>query len=94
MAIILTTYSKKSSAILDYSIDWGLWLKSTEIISSAIWTVDTGLKSSTITNTTSISTVWLSEGTVGKTYSAKNTIWTDSSPQRKTDATIKIKVVS
>jgi hypothetical protein len=90
----LTTFSKDSSSVLDYALDWSSWLASGEALSCSIWTVDQGLSSCTVTTTTSISSVWLSGGVVGTTYSATNTIWTNNSPQRKAERSIAIKIVN
>lgn len=95
MTTPLSTFSKTSSGVLDYSLDWSSWLVSGETLTCSIWTVDAGLTAASTTTTTSISTVWLSQGTVGETYEAKNTIWTNSTPtQRKTERTIKIKIIN
>jgi len=91
MTTPITTFAKASSSILDYGLDWSDWLASGESLSCSIWTVDSGLASSSITTTTSISTVWLSQGTRGQSYEAKNTIWTSGG--RKAERTIKLKVL-
>jgi hypothetical protein len=94
MVVPLTTFSKASSSILDYGLDWSDWLATGEALSCSIWEVDTGLNSSSITTTTSISTVWLSQGTVGTAYDAQNTVWTNSNPPRKAVRTIRISIVA
>jgi hypothetical protein len=93
MVVPLTTYGKASTSVLDYGLDWSGWLSSSEALSCSVWVVESGLNSSSVSTSTSISSVWISGGTVGQSYEAANTIWTDSNPQRKTTRTIKIVVM-
>jgi hypothetical protein len=59
---------KDPSDILDYEVDWSEWLESTETLSSATWTVPTGLTSTDTDIGDTTATVWLSGGTAGTTY--------------------------
>ena len=68
-------FRKDPSAILDYSIDWSLWLNGDTIATSS-WTVPTGLTKVSDTKNDSSTTVWLSGGTLGQTYTVTNRITT------------------
>ncbi len=66
---------KDPDAILDYGFDWSLWLD-TDTISTSTWIVPAGLTKDSQTNTTTTTTVWLSGGADGVTYSIINRITT------------------
>jgi len=83
------SFTKDPNAVLDYQIDWSTWL-GTDTISSATWTVATGLTKTTDSKTTTTTTVWLSGGTVGTTYSVACRIVTAGG--RTDDRTVQIKV--
>jgi len=71
-------WTKDADAVLDYTIDWGStgdWLGS-DTISSSTWTADSGITIDSSTNTTTTTTVWLSGGTAGATYTVTNRIVT------------------
>jgi len=67
---------KDPGAVLDYTIDWnaaatqgGPWLAPGDSLAgAAIWTVPTGISKSSQVDTTSASTIWLSGGTAGMSY--------------------------
>jgi hypothetical protein len=83
------SFTKDPNAVLDYQIDWSTWL-GTDTISSATWTVATGLTKTTDSKTTTTTTVWLSGGTAGTTYSVACRIVTAGG--RTDDRTVQIKV--
>jgi hypothetical protein len=64
----MQTFTKDPDAILDYGFNWTGWLASGETIVSASWTIPTGITKTTDQVTTTHTVVWLSGGTVGKTY--------------------------
>jgi hypothetical protein len=68
-------FVKDPSAVLDYRIDWGEWLDS-DTIATSTWIVPTGITKASDTNTTTITTIWLSGGTVGNSYALVNHIVT------------------
>lgn len=82
-------FKKDPAAILDYSIDWSLWLNGDTIATSS-WTVPAGLTKQSDTNNTSSTTVWLSGGTLGQTYTVTNRITTANG--RTDERSILIKV--
>lgn len=85
------TFIKDPDAVLDYSVDWTLWLGGDQIATSEwILEPDTGLESAADTSTTTKSTVWLRGGVAGTTYLATNRIVTVGG--RTDDRTISIKV--
>ncbi len=59
----MKTYWKDPDSTLDYSINWTLWLAGDTIASSA-WILEAGLAAVATSNTASITTIWLSGGTV------------------------------
>lgn len=69
------SFTKDPSAVLDYMIDWLRWLKG-DTIQTSQWTVPAGLALVSQSNTTTTTTVWLSGGTAGQTYTVTNRITT------------------
>jgi len=66
---------KDPAGVLDYSIDWTLWLGS-DTITNSTWTLPTGITNSGESFTTLITTIWLSGGTAGTIYTITNKITT------------------
>ena len=85
------TYIKDPDAVLDYSVDWSLWLAG-DVIATSEWILapDTDLEAAVDTKTASKATVWLRGGVAGTTYLATNRIVTAGG--RTDDRTISIKV--
>lgn len=83
-------FLKNSGAILDYKIDWSLWLTS-ETISTSDFVADSGITITNETNTTTTSTVWLSGGTPGETYTVTNTITTSAGRTETQEIEIRVK---
>jgi len=83
----MNKFIKDPDSILDYTIDWSDWLGSDTIISSN-WTVPTGITQGSVSNTDTATTIWLSGGVVGKTYSVVNRI--ETAGGRTDDRTITI----
>lgn len=67
--------TKDPQALLDYSVDWALWLAGDTIATSS-WTVPDGLTNANESNTNTVATVWLSGGTDKMTYTIVNHITT------------------
>jgi hypothetical protein len=61
-------FLKDPNAVLDYVFDWSSWLQTSETISTATFTVESGITKNSESNTTTNATVWLSGGTVGERY--------------------------
>lgn len=83
-------FTKDPDAVLDYKFDWSDWLASGETISTHTITPETGITvdSSSITDTNTSVTVWLSAGTAGNVYDVACLITTSAS--RTDERTIKI----
>jgi hypothetical protein len=56
---------------LDYSLDWLWWLTAPEVISTATWTVPTGLTTVSTVLASPVTTIWLSGGSLGAVYTIK-----------------------
>lgn len=86
----LKTFDPKDpDSVLDYSIDWSQWLGSDTIVSSS-WSVTSGIAVDSNTNGTTSTTIWVSGGTAGTTYSLQNRIITSGG--RTKDVTIDVPV--
>jgi len=85
------TFTKDPDAVLDYSVDWSLWLAGDEI-SSSEWILEDGvdLEQVTAPHTATKATVWLGGGEKGTTYLVTNRIVTVGG--RTDDRTISVKV--
>jgi hypothetical protein len=85
------TFTKDPDAVLDYSVDWALWLAGDEI-STSEWILEEGalLEQVIASNTATKATVWLRGGQSGITYSVTNRIVTVGG--RTDDRTISVKV--
>jgi len=83
-------FKKDPDAVLDYSVDWGDWMESSETLSVSTWVVPSGITkdSDTITGTEAV--IWLSGGTAGSMYDLTNRVTTDAS--RTDDRTITVYV--
>lgn len=86
----IAVFQKDPNAILDYNINWALWLGDDSISSSA-WTIPAGLGNAGVAFSRSSATVWLTGGTAGTSYSVYNQIVTAGGRTEK--RTIKIVVV-
>lgn len=82
--------AKDPAAVLDYSMDWSTWLEADETISQSTWSVPTGITSPDETNTTTIATVWLAGGVVGREYTITNLIVTTSGRQDERSFRVRI----
>ena len=91
MATKIQTFRKDPNAILDYVIDWGTnYLASEETISTATWTVATGITKDNETKTDTTTTIWLSGGTAGKSYSVACKIVTSKSRTDERTFTVQV----
>lgn len=86
----IVTYTKDPTEILDYTVDWRLWLGDDQIATS-LWTVPAGISNAGVTYSASTSTIWLGGGTAGTSYSVYVTITTVGG--RTSKRTIKINVI-
>ena len=72
----MTTFTKDPDAVLDYSIEWSKWLAGDQIQTSTRTAGDPDLQAANETNTATRTTVWLSGGTAGQSYTVTNHITT------------------
>ena len=89
-----TTFEKDPSAVLDYSVDWTDFLQTAETIATSTWVVPSGITADSDTNDDKIATIWLSGGTVGKSYELINRITTNNTPARIDERTMIICIVN
>lgn len=82
--------TKDPDAVLDYKIDWSDWMSTGDAIDTSTWTVPAGIAKDSDLSTDDTTTIWLSGGTTGETYSLINHIVTDDG--REDDRTVKITV--
>lgn len=83
------TAAKDPDDILDYSINWGDWLGS-DTISAVDWIVPPGMTMQSSEFTTTVTTIWVSGGVDGVTYSIVCRITTAAG--RQVDRTVNLKV--
>lgn len=71
------SFEKDPDEVLDYSLDWSLWLESGETVSTSVITVSSGLNLDSQSNSEQKVTAVVSGGTAGVPYSLKSTITTN-----------------
>ena len=72
----MMTFIKDPNAVLDYSIEWSKWLAGDQIQTST-WSVsDPVIQVVDSSNTATRTTVWLSGGAAGQSYTVTNRITT------------------
>lgn len=84
-------YKKDPSATLDYGFRWTTWLAGDIIVDSS-WTVPAGITVVSESFTTEATTIWVTGGTLGESYTLVNHVETNSSPAREDDRTIIITI--
>lgn len=83
------TFTKDPDAVLDYSVDWSRWLAGDEI-STSEWAAPEGLAKVTDTHTSTMTTVWLSGGSVGQPHTITNRITTTGGRTEDRSFTVRI----
>ena len=68
-------WNKDPDATKDYQALWAEWLK-TDTISASTWIVPTGITKLSDSFTTTTATIWLTGGTLGRTYKVVNRVAT------------------
>lgn len=86
-------FTKDPDAVLDYRFDWSDWLETGDAIATHTVSADTGITvdSSSITDSSTSVTVWLSGGTVGATYDVACLIVTSAG--RTDERTVSVRVL-
>lgn len=73
--MVTITRTKDPVAKLDYGWDWEDWLAG-DTIDTSTWTVPTTLVKESDSKTNTTTTVWISGGTLGESYTVTNQIVT------------------
>lgn len=68
-------FVKDPQAKLDYGVDWSAWLAG-DMITASTWATDAGLSIEANSFTSTVTTVWVSGGTVGTSYKVTNHVTT------------------
>lgn len=76
MAEVIGTVKADPASVLDYTIDWSVWLDDGDVITASTWAVPAGISAVVDTNGTTYATVWLTGGTIGTGYRVTNHITT------------------
>lgn len=86
----MASFKKDPDEVLDFKIDWSAQMTQdgSDTISTATWSVTTGIIVDSTSKTTTSATVWLSGGTAGTEYDCVNEIVTAGG--RTYNRTIKI----
>jgi hypothetical protein len=71
----ILSFTKDPTAVLDYTFDWRKWLGD-DTIATVAWTVPAGIANAGSVYSTTTTTIWLSGGTAGVSYSIYVTITT------------------
>lgn len=87
----MSYFKKDPNAILDYGFNWASWLVTGETITTSTWTVPTGITQYDTGRSNTVTTIWLSGGTVGGEYDIVNHIVT--SDGREEDRTLTVAVM-
>ncbi len=82
---------KDPDATLDYGVDWGTFLEDvSDTIAASDWLFPDGLNKELDSFTDTTTTVWISGGTAGTSYTVTNRITTAAG--RVNDQSVKLKV--
>lgn len=72
----MTTFLKDPDAVLDYSVDWSKWLAGDQIETSTWFVSDPTIEVANDSNTATRTTVWISGGRAGESYTVTNRVAT------------------
>lgn len=84
-------WNKDPSAVLDYEINWSKWLASGDTLSSHTVTPDAGITVDSSVLAPDKVTIWVSGGTVGKTYKVACLVTTANGRTDERTITISVK---
>lgn len=89
----MSNYTHDPASVLDYAVDWSGWLADSETISASSWTVPSGITQTTPTPsfTTTVTTIWLTGGTLMTSYSVVNHITTNQGRQQDQTITLQVR---
>lgn len=80
---------KDPDEVLDYLVDWSARLEA-DTIATSTWIVPDGITADTDSSAAATTTIWLSGGTLGETYTLLNRITTVGG--RTMDQSVKISI--
>ena len=87
----LKKIDKDPEGVLDYSFDWNTnWLNG-DTISASTWTVPAGITKDSDSDSGGVTTIWLSGGTAGNTYTITNRIVTAAGRTEERSVIINVK---
>ncbi len=86
----MNTHVKDPNSVLDFSLDWSVWLQDSETITTSVWLPDEGITTATPSVVGERTVVWLSGGEVGQTYRVTNRITTSAG--RIDDRTLLVRI--
>lgn len=87
----LKKIDKDPSGVLDYSFDWATNWLGADTISTSTWTVPAGIVKDSDSDSSGVTTVWLSGGTPGTQYTITNTIVTAAGRTEERSVIINVK---
>ena len=87
----MTIFVKDPDANLDYGFDWSDWLADGETILTSTWTVTTGLTKDSDSSNDTATTIWVSGGTAGTSYTITNHITTSAGREDDRSHVLKVK---
>lgn len=82
---------KDPEAVLDYGFDWSDWLADGETITDSTWSVSAGLTKDSDSFNDTATTIWLSGGTAGSSYTITNHITTSAGREDDRSHVLKVK---
>lgn len=84
-------YLHDPDSVLDYSVDWAVWLRDGETVDDATWAIPDGLVEATQGHAVNgaVATVWIRGGVLGKNYTV--TCHVVTSEGREDDHSITLK---
>lgn len=91
MSQLFTLEPKDPQDIIDYRIDWSGWLRDGDTIIASEWTVPDGIVSEQDSFNTTSTTIWLSGGSAGQSYSLTNHITTTQGREKDKTITVRVK---
>ena len=87
----METFLKDPDSTVDFAVNWSNWLD-VDTIATSVWLTPDGITKDTDTNSTTLTTIWLSGGVLGKLYTITNRITTAAG--RTADKSFKVKMVN
>jgi len=83
---------KRPTSVLDYEIDWTLWLDG-DTLATCEWDVPAGITKISDVNDTVKTIIWLSGGTDGENYSLLNRITTSLGRAESKEMIVKVSIL-